>query len=93
MAVKRYAPLAGLRDAIRHYRAVRFYYDGQKYEVEPHGLGSHPVTGTIQLTAWVRRGPDDTSGWKEFHYWKIRALDVMPDTFLPRVIPRTSKAG
>lgn len=80
--------MAGLRDAIRRYHAVRFYYEGQKYEGEPHELGTHPVPGAFQLTAWVGRGPGDTSGWKQFHYRKIHAMDVLADVFLPRLVPR-----
>jgi len=86
MALHKNALMADLRGAIRHYRVIRFTYEGRKYEAEPHELGRNPVTGTYEVRTWVRKGPDDDlPGWKTFHYWKMRALDVMPDRFLPRV--------
>ena len=77
--------MADLRGAIRHYRVIRFFYQGRSYEVEPHELGRNPVTGNYELTAWVRksRGTEEPR-WMTFNYWNIRALDVLPDSFLPR---------
>lgn len=91
MALHNHATMADLRGAIRHYRVIRFTYEGGNYEVEPHELGRNPVTGTYELTAWVRRGPGEgPPAWRNFHYWKMRGLEVMPDKFLPRRIsPRT----
>jgi hypothetical protein len=90
MALHKYALMADLREAIRHYRVIRFTYEGEKYEVEPQELGRNPVTGNFEVTAWVRNAPDgQPSGWRNFHYWKVRGLEVMPDKFLPRtLIPR-----
>lgn len=88
MAVQKYASMAGLRDAIRRYRVIRFFYNGREYEVEPHDLSTAPLTGTFEVTCWVRKFPDGSPpAWKKFHYWKIRAMEVMPDTFLPRRFP------
>ena len=88
MALHKNALMADLRGAIRHYRVIRFIYDGRNYEVEPHELGRNPVTGAFELRAWVRRsGRGGHPKWALFNYWKIRAIDVLPDTFLPRVGP------
>jgi hypothetical protein len=87
MALQTNALMADLRGAIRHYRVIRFIYDGRNYEVEPHGLGRDPVTGNFELKGWVRSGPGkDGSKWMTFNYWKIRAMDVLPDRFLPRIV-------
>jgi len=85
MALQQHALMADLRGAIRHYRVIRFFYQGRSYEVEPHELGRNPVTGNYELKGWVRRshGSEDPR-WMTFHYWNIRALDVLPDRFLPR---------
>ena len=85
MALHNHALMADLRGAIRHYRVIRFTYEGGNYEVEPHEIGRNRVTGTYELTAWVRKGPKDgPPTWKTFQYWKMRGLEVMPDKFLPR---------
>ena len=78
--------MAGLRAAIRHNRVIRFTYEGRNYEVEPHALGRHPVTGVFQVTAWIRKDPGGLPpAWGSFDYWKMRGIDVMPDIFLPRL--------
>ena len=78
--------MADLREAIRHHRVIRFTYQGRNYEVEPHDLGRHPVTGNYELTAWVRRSRGSVDPrWMTFNYWNLRGLEVLPDTFLPRV--------
>lgn len=77
--------MADLRGAIRHYRVIRFLYQGRNYEVEPHDLGRNPLTGNFELTAWVRRSRGtEEPRWMTFHFWNIRGLDILPDTFLPR---------
>jgi hypothetical protein len=86
MALQKYASMADLRGAIRHYRVIRFTYEGASYIVEPHQLERNPLTGTYELQAWTRSSPGGGNpGWMMFHYWGIRALVVLPDTFLPRV--------
>jgi len=86
MALHKHATMADLRGAIRHYRVIRFHYEGRSYTVEPHHLGRNPRTGCYELTAWVRSGdPRKEPGWRTFNYWKVRGLDVMPDNFLPRL--------
>ncbi|MEK7952794.1 hypothetical protein [Luteolibacter soli] len=95
MALQKNALMADLRGAIRHYRVIRFAYEGRKYEVEPHELGRNPVTGTYELKAWVRRTASEHPRWLTFNYWNMRALEVLPDTFLPRLVKEsdTSMAG
>jgi hypothetical protein len=85
MALHNHALMADLRGAIRHYRVIRFTYEGGTYVVEPHEIGRNCLTGTHELTAWVRNGPGGKPpAWKTFHYWKMRGMEVMPDKFLPR---------
>ncbi len=87
MALHKNASMADLRGAIRHYRVIRFTCEGENYVVEPHELGRNPVTGTFELHAWVRSSPGGGEPrWMTFNYWNIRALVVLPDTFLPRVM-------
>ncbi|WP_341407068.1 hypothetical protein [Luteolibacter soli] len=86
--------MADLRGAIRHYRVIRFTYDGRKYEAEPHELSRNPVTGTSELKAWVRRSSaGGDSRWMTFHYWSIRAMDVLPDKFLPRASEKSLQSA
>jgi hypothetical protein len=91
MALHKHALMTDLRGAICHYRVIRFTYEGGTYEVEPQEIGRNPVTGNYELIGWVRRGPEGGHPtWKNFHYWKVRGLEVMPDKFLPRiVVPKT----
>ena len=85
------ASMADLRGAIRHYRVICFTYEGGNYVVEPHELGRNPVTGTFELLAWARSSPGGGNPrWITFNYWSIRALVVLPDTFLPRVMENSS---
>jgi hypothetical protein len=89
MALHENALMADLRGAIRHYRVIRFVYEGRNFVVEPHTLGRNPVTGTFELTAWVRSGPPAAAAtWMTFNYWKVRALEVLSDRFLPRIVSR-----
>lgn len=84
MEKEKHAPLSALREAIRDFRVVRFRYEGREYVVEPRELRNSD-RGYKHLTGWVREGPHADGLWLDFHYWKIRELVLLDETFRPPV--------
>ncbi|WP_035610920.1 hypothetical protein [Haloferula sp. BvORR071] len=82
MANQKHAPLSALKEAIRGFRVIRFTCDGEKYVVEPSELG-RSERGSMQLSGWVREGPHASGLWMDFHYWKIRELEIQDESFSP----------
>ena len=66
---------------------ISFTRKGTRLTVEPHRLFNARNTGAIVLKAWI-----EGVGWRSVPYCEIRALEIMPQRFAPREMPRSEAA-
>jgi predicted DNA-binding transcriptional regulator YafY len=68
-----------IRNAIDSLETLKFQYDGDNREVEPHLLG-YNKTGALTLSAWQTYGRSGV-GWRGFHVDKIMSPQSTEEKF------------